>query len=60
MPNSNLCPAGGAGPILNCLQNGPGYPPGLKVVDAVTSLGALQIKKSDFYFFSFEISDLDL
>ena len=38
LPNPNLWPAEGAGPTLNLPQNGPGYPPGLKVAEAVASL----------------------
>ena len=38
MSNPNLWSAEVAGPILNVLINGPGYPPGLKVDKAVASL----------------------
>ena len=37
--NPNLWPAEGAGPTLNLPENGPRYPPGLKVAKAVASLG---------------------
>ena len=41
LPNPNLWPAEGAGPTLNLPENGHGYPPGLKVAEAVPSLHAL-------------------
>ena len=44
MPNPNLWPAEGAGPTLNLPENGHGYPPGLKVAEAVASLHALLLK----------------
>ena len=34
----------GAGPTLNLPENGHGYPPGLKVAEAVPSLHALLLK----------------
>ena len=43
--NSNLWPAEGAGPTLNLPEIGHGYPPGLKVAEAVASLHALLLKK---------------
>ena len=45
LPNPNLWPAEGAGPTLNLPENGHGYPPGLKVAEAVASLHALLLKK---------------
>ena len=42
--NPNLWPAEGAGPTLNLPQNGPRYPPGLKVAEAVASLRTSGIK----------------
>ena len=42
--NPNLWPAEGAGPTLNLPENGPGYPPGLKVAEAVASLRISRIK----------------
>ena len=45
MPNPNLWPAEGAGPTLNFSKNGHGYPPGLKVAEAVASLRASLLKK---------------
>ena len=49
--NPNLWPAEGAGPTLNLPENGPGYPPRLKVVEAVASLRASRIKKKVRFFF---------
>ena len=46
MPNPNLWPAEGAGPTLNLPENGPRYPPGLKVAKAVASLRTSGIKFS--------------
>ena len=43
--NPNLWPAEGAGPTLNLPENGPRYPPGLKVAKAVASLRTSGIKK---------------
>ena len=45
--NPNVWPAEGAGPTLNFTQNGPGYPPRLKVAEAVPSLRTSQIKNLD-------------
>ena len=45
LPNPNLLTAEGAGPTLNLPENGPGYPPGLKVAEAVASLRISRIKK---------------
>ena len=45
LPNPNLWPAEGAGPTLNLPENGHGYPPGLKVAEAVASLRTSGIKK---------------
>ena len=43
--NPNLWPAEGAGPTLNLPENGLGYPPGLKVAEAVlASLRTSRIK----------------
>ena len=44
MPNPNLWPAEGAGPTLNLPKNGPRYPPGLNLDEAVPSLQILGIK----------------
>jgi hypothetical protein len=44
LPNPNLWPAEGAGPTLNLPENGHGYPPRLKVAEAVPSLHALLLK----------------
>ena len=46
LPNPNLWPAEGAGPTLNLPENGHGYPPGLKVAEAVASLHALLLKSN--------------
>ena len=42
--NPNLWPPEGAGPTLNLSEIGPGYPPALKVVEAVASLRTSRIK----------------
>ena len=44
MPNPNLWPAEGAGPTLNFPKNGPGYPPGSNLDEAVPSLQISGIK----------------
>jgi hypothetical protein len=48
LPNPNLWPAEGAGPTLNLPENGHGYPPGLKVAEAVPSLHALLLKITEY------------
>ena len=42
--NPNLWPTEDAGLTLNLPENGPGYPPRLKVAEAVASLHALLLK----------------
>ena len=59
LPNPNLWPAEGAGPTLNLPENGHGYPPRLKVAEAVASLHALLLKI--FIFFTYlDVSVLEL
>ena len=42
--NPSLWPAEGAGPSVNLPENGPGYPPRLKVAEVVASLRTSRIK----------------